>query len=61
MPQLKENVTRPEILLEATVTGNREIVPGVHLISWKRDHYFEPGMVIKLTVNKDIVPRIYSI
>lgn len=60
MPQL-ENTTRVDLLSEVTVSENKEIAPMVHLISWKRTHDFEPGMVVKLTVDKNIVPRIYSI
>jgi ferredoxin--NADP+ reductase len=61
MSKLKEYTSKPEMLEEVTITSNREISPGVHLISWKRTHDFEPGMVIKLTIDKTIVPRIYSI
>lgn len=61
MARLKEYVDTPTVLTEVTLTGNQELSPGVHLISWKRNHDFEPGMVVKLTVNNEIVPRIYSI
>lgn len=61
MSRLKENVNAPTELTQVTLTGNKELSPGVHLISWKRNHEFEPGMVVKLTVNNEIVPRIYSI
>jgi ferredoxin--NADP+ reductase len=60
MSQL-ENTTRSDLLSEVTVTENKEIAPRVYLISWKRTHDFEPGMVVKLTADKNIVPRIYSI
>lgn len=61
MSRVKEYVSAPTELTEVTITGNRELSPGVHLISWKRNHEFKPGMVVKLTVNNEIVPRIYSI
>ena len=61
MANLKEYTQKPELLEEVTITSNLEISPGVHLISWKRTHDFEPGMVVKITTDKDIVPRIYSI
>lgn len=61
MSRLKENVNAPTELVQVTLTANKELSPGVHLISWKRTHDFEPGMVVKLTVNIEIVPRIYSI
>lgn len=57
----QENVKTPAMLAEVIVSNNVELSPGIHLISWKRTHYFEPGMVVKLTVGQDIVPRIYSI
>lgn len=56
-----ENAKTPSLLAEVIVSGNVELSPGVHLLSWKRTHDFEPGMVVKLTVGKEIVPRIYSI
>lgn len=52
--------SRPE-LIEVSVTGNQEISPGVHLISWKRTHHFRPGQVVKITANPEQTPRIYSI
>jgi len=61
MSKLKEYTKKPEILEEVTITANQEISPGVHLISWKRTYDFEPGMVVKLTIDKESVPRIYSI
>lgn len=61
MTKLKEYVHSPVELAEVAITGNKELSLGVHLISWKRNHDFQPGMVVKLTVNSDITPRIYSI
>lgn len=61
MSRIKMNVSAPTDLTRVTLTGNVELSPGVHLISWKRTHEFEPGMVVKVTVNNEIVPRIYSI
>jgi ferredoxin--NADP+ reductase len=48
-------------LIEVTLSGNQEIAPGVHLISWKRTHDFHPGQVVKITADPKIAPRIYSI
>jgi len=48
-------------LIEVTITGNEEISPGVHLISWNRIHSFRPGQVVKITADPSIAPRIYSI
>lgn len=61
MPRFNENVKVQDILTEVTVSGRMEIASGVYLISWNRTCDFEPGMVVKLTIGKDIVPRIYSI
>lgn len=46
---------------EVTVTGNEEVSPGVHVISWKRMHEFYPGQVVKITADQTMAPRIYSI
>jgi ferredoxin--NADP+ reductase len=48
-------------LAEVTITQNQEISPGVYLISWKRMHEFIPGQVVKITLDKDVPPRIYSV
>ena len=48
-------------LVEVTVTGNLEISPGVHLISWKRTHTFLPGQVVKIIIDHSETPRIYSV
>jgi ferredoxin/flavodoxin---NADP+ reductase len=61
MPKAEENKKLPFELKEATITGNEEISPGVHLISWKRTHEFDPGQVVKIAADPMIVPRIYSI
>ena len=52
---------RTNNLLEVTITQNQEISPGVHLVSWKRTHDFQAGQVVKITLDPDIPPRIYSI
>lgn len=56
-----ENSKTPILLAEVIVSNHVELSTGIHLISWKRTHDFEPGMVVKVTVSHDIVPRIYSI
>jgi ferredoxin/flavodoxin---NADP+ reductase len=48
-------------LKEYPLTGNQEISPDVHLISFQRQHDFIPGQVIKIAVDADYPPRIYSI
>lgn len=48
-------------LKEYTLTGNQEISEGVHLISFKREHEFIPGQVIKIALDNQHPPRIYSI
>jgi ferredoxin--NADP+ reductase len=57
-----EEYQNPKLeLFEVILSGNQEISPGVHLISWKRTHEFNPGQVVKITADQEIVPRIYSI
>lgn len=48
-------------LFEVELTGNIEISPGVHVISFARPFGFLPGQVIKISTDLSIPPRIYSI
>jgi len=48
-------------LLEQTITNNEEISPGVHLISFARTFEFKPGQVVKIGIDLEHPPRIYSI
>lgn len=43
------------------ITNNEEISPDVHVISFKRDFDFLPGQVVKIGIDTDHPPRIYSI
>ncbi|MEI7421963.1 MAG: FAD-binding oxidoreductase [Prolixibacteraceae bacterium] len=43
------------------IIANLEISPNVYLISWKRKSTFTPGQVIKISLNLNDAPRIYSI
>ena len=43
------------------VLNNTEISPGVFLLSVKRTVQFKPGQTIKLSLDDDVAPRIYSI
>ncbi|HSH20525.1 MAG TPA: hypothetical protein VLA03_08725, partial [Draconibacterium sp.] len=43
------------------LTNNEEISPGVHVISFLRDFDFIPGQVVKLAIDRNHAPRIYSI
>ncbi len=44
------------------ITENREIAPGVFLLSFKRQYDFIPGQIIALTLDSnDREPRLYSI
>jgi len=61
MNKAEEYKKKPVELFEVTLTGNEEISPGVHLISWKRTASFKPGMVVKITDDLTLAPRIYSI
>jgi len=48
-------------LVNAVLTNNEEISPGVHLISFDRKFNFLPGQVIKIALDLEHPPRIYSI
>lgn len=48
-------------LREYRITDNREISPGVYLLSFQRDFDFVPGQVVKIAADKTHPPRIYSI
>ena len=61
MPKAEEYKNKPIELDVVTVTENQEISDGVHLISWHRTHDFKPGMVVKITTDSSLTPRIYSI
>lgn len=44
-----------------TLTNNEEISSGIHVISFLRDFDFLPGQVVKIAIDNNHVPRIYSI
>jgi ferredoxin--NADP+ reductase len=48
-------------LQKYSLTNNEEIVPGVHVISFLRDFEFLPGQVVKIAIDNNHAPRIYSI
>jgi ferredoxin/flavodoxin---NADP+ reductase len=48
-------------LFEYLLVNNEEISPGVYIISIKRDFDFLPGQVLKIAVDREHPPRIYSI
>jgi ferredoxin/flavodoxin---NADP+ reductase len=50
-----------ESLTEYVLTGNEEIAPGVHLVSFIRNFEFLPGQVVKVAVGNNHPPRIYSL
>lgn len=43
------------------ITGNEEISPAVFVVSWKREEEFHPGQVVKIAIDPNEPPRIYSI
>jgi ferredoxin/flavodoxin---NADP+ reductase len=43
------------------ILSNTEISPGVFLLSVKRSASFKPGQTVKISLNNDLPPRIYSI
>ena len=56
----KTSRKEPE-LYEQTITNNEEISPGVHVISFQRSFDFLPGQVVKIAIDTEHPPRIYSI
>jgi ferredoxin--NADP+ reductase len=48
-------------LFPVRITENIELSPNVFLISWKRTIPFVPGQVVKIAIDSDMPPRIYSI
>lgn len=52
---------RGESLQRVILTGNVEISPKVHWISWKREEDFLPGQVVRIALSPGELPRIYSI
>lgn len=43
------------------ILNNQELAPGIFLLEFKRFFSFTAGQVVRITVNKDIPPRVYSI
>ena len=61
MAKAEEYQKKEGELFEEEVIGNEEISPGVFLLSVKRRFDFWPGQVVKLAVDREHPPRIYSI
>jgi ferredoxin--NADP+ reductase len=59
--QKKGNQKKISELRVFTITGNEEISPGVHVISFFRNFDFTPGQVVKIAIDNNHPPRIYSI
>lgn len=61
MPKAEEYKKNKHKLLPVILTGNEEISPGVHVVSWKRNCEFIPGQVVKIAMNEHDQARIYSV
>jgi len=48
-------------LFEQIITNNEEISPGIHVISFHRNFEFLSGQVVKIGIDAEHPPRIYSI
>lgn len=57
----KGNQINAQTLQYYTLTNNEEISKGVYVISFLRDFDFLPGQVLKIAINYNHTPRIYSI
>jgi ferredoxin--NADP+ reductase len=59
---LKKNTHNVEANIKSyKLTSNEEISRGVHVISFLRDFDFLPGQVVKIAVDNNHPPRIYSV
>lgn len=52
---------KESVLFEFTISNNEEISPDIHVISFPRSFDFLPGQVVKIAIDKNHPPRIYSI
>jgi len=59
--QKKGNQNNGSSLRTYELTNNEEISTGVHIISFIRDFNFSPGQVVKIAIDNNHAPRIYSI
>lgn len=59
--QKKGNQSNVASMSYYTLTNNEEISPGVHIISFLRNFDFLPGQVLKIAIDNNQPPRIYSI
>lgn len=59
--QKKANQKNENFLQFYELTNNEEISPGVNVISFLRDFDFTPGQVVKIGLDNNHAPRIYSI
>lgn len=57
----KRNQINTPSLQYYTLTNNEEISKGAYVISFLRDFDFLPGQVVKIAINNNHPPRIYSI
>lgn len=57
---LKKRKSEPD-LFEYNIVDNLEISPDVHVISFSRKFDFVPGQVVKIGIDRNHPPRIYSI
>jgi len=60
MHREKKRKSEPD-LFEYHITDNVEITRNVHVIAFKRNFDFVPGQVVKIGINAEHPPRIYSI
>jgi ferredoxin--NADP+ reductase len=47
--------------MNQTILSNNEIAPGAFLLAVERQHDFIPGQTVKVGLDDDLPPRIYSI
>jgi ferredoxin--NADP+ reductase len=59
--QKKDKQNNKPLLHTYEITNNLEISPGVYVISFIRNFDFLPGQVVKIAIDINHAPRIYSI
>ncbi len=60
MPK-KEAQKNESNLFESVLTNNEEISSGIHLISFERNFDFLSGQIVKIAIDRQHPPQIYSI
>ncbi|MFA8433047.1 MAG: ferredoxin--NADP reductase [Marinifilaceae bacterium] len=58
---MEQDIQKDKKLYTTHVIDNRQIAPGVFVLSYPRVHHFKAGQCIGLTTDQEVSPRLYSI